>query len=113
MLVGALFRHWSLRLFAPDLILRQTYEAFKTLLSHDIRSHELMAEFAELYHEDRQEDFARIRDRYRLLAEAVAGMINALEQMHPAPEAGAASQSGASCWPERRSGSGSKPLPGP
>lgn len=83
MLVGALFRHWSLRLFAPDLILRQTYEAFKTLLSHDIRSHELMAEFAELYHEDRQEDFARIRDRYRLLAEAVAGMINALEQMHP------------------------------
>jgi len=83
MLVGALFRHWSLRLLAPDRMLRQTYETFKTLLGHDIRSHELMAEFEELYYEGRKEDFARIRDRYRQLAAAVAGMVTALEQMQP------------------------------
>ena len=83
MLVGALFKHWSLRLFAPDRMLRQTYETFKTLLGFDIRSHELMAEFAELYYEGRQEDLARTRARYRQLAEAVAGMVLALEQMHP------------------------------
>ena len=75
--VGALFKHWSLRVFAPDRMLRQTYEAFKTLLGHDISSHELMAEFAELYHEGRQEDFARVRGRYRQLAEAVVGMVTA------------------------------------
>lgn len=81
--VGALFKHWSLRLFAPDQMLRQTYEAFKSLLTHDLRSHELMAEFEELYYEGRQEDFARIRQRYRHLATAVAGMVTALEQMDP------------------------------
>ena len=83
MLVGALFKHWSLRLFAPDRMLRQTYETFKMLLRHDIRSHELMAEFAELYHEGGQEDLARTRARYRQLAEAVVGMVIALEQMLP------------------------------
>ncbi len=81
--VGAVFKHWSLRLFAPDRVLRQTYEAFKTLLSFDVRSHELMAEFEELFHEGRREDFARIRSRYRQLAEAILGMVTALEQMQP------------------------------
>jgi len=83
MLVGAVFKHWSLRLFNPDRILQQTYEAFKMLLSFDSRSHELMAEFEELYHEGRREDIARTRSRYRQMAEAVAGMVAALEQMHP------------------------------
>ncbi len=83
MAVGALFKHWSLRLFAPDRILQQTYEGFKALLGFDGRCHELMAEFEVLYHEGRKEDLARTRGRYRQLAEAVAGMIAALEQMHP------------------------------
>lgn len=83
MQVGAVFRHWSLRLFKPDRILQQTYEAFKMLLSFDSRGHELMAEFEELYHEGKREDIARIRSRYRQMAEAVAGMVAALEQMHP------------------------------
>jgi len=81
--VGALFKHWSLRLLAPDRVLQHTYEAFKTLLSFDGRSHELMAEFEALYHEGRREDLARTRTRYRLFAEAVTGMITALERMHP------------------------------
>ena len=83
MLVRALFKHWSLRLFAPDRMLRRTYETFKTLLRFDIRSHELMAEFEELYHEGRQEDFALTRKRYRQMAEAVAGMVAAFVQMVP------------------------------
>jgi pyruvate,water dikinase len=79
----ALFKHWSRRLFSPERLLRQTYESFKTLLDYDLESHELMAEFEALYYEDRREDFARIRDRYRHLAQSVAGMVAALEQMHP------------------------------
>jgi pyruvate,water dikinase len=81
--VGALFKHWSLRLLAPDRILQQTYEAFKTLLAFDGKCHELMAEFESLYHEGRREDLARTRIRCRQLTEAVAGMVTALERMRP------------------------------
>lgn len=83
MAVGALFKHWSLRLLAPDRVVQRTYEAFKTLLGFDAKSHELMAEFESLYHEGRREDLARTRTRYRHFAEAVAGMVGALEQMLP------------------------------
>jgi len=81
--VGALFRHWSLRLLAPDRVVQDTYEAFRTLLDLDGRSHALMAEFEALYHEGRREDLARTRARYRHFAKAVAGMVAALERMHP------------------------------
>ena len=64
-------------------MLRQTYEAFKDLLAYDIRSHELMAEFMELYHDARLEDFARTRDRYRQLEITVSGMVSAFEKMNP------------------------------
>ena len=37
MLLNALFKHWSYRLFAPGMLLRQTYEAFKELLEQDGR----------------------------------------------------------------------------
>ncbi|WP_310600700.1 PEP/pyruvate-binding domain-containing protein [Desulfobulbus sp.] len=81
--VGALFKHWSLRLWAPDRVVRHTYEAFKILLDLDGRCHELMAEFEAVYHENRYEDLARTRGRYRLFGKAVAGMVSALERMHP------------------------------
>lgn len=81
--VGALFRHWSLRLWAPDRVAQHTYEAFKDLLGFDGRCHELMAEFEAVYHEGRFEDLARTRSRYRRFSEAVAGMVTALERMHP------------------------------
>ena len=42
--INTLFRYWTYRLFAPGVVLRQTYEAFRELLVHDSRSHELMAD---------------------------------------------------------------------
>jgi pyruvate,water dikinase len=75
--VGALFKHWSMRLLAPDRVVQHTYEAFKTLLGFDGKCHELMAEFEVLYHEGKLEDLARTRTRYRLFTEAVGGMITA------------------------------------
>jgi pyruvate, water dikinase len=83
MAVGAAFKHWSMRLLAPDRVVQRTYEAFKELLGFDGKSHELMAELESLYHEDRPEDLARIRRRYRHFSEAVAGMVTALERMQP------------------------------
>lgn len=81
--VGAAFKHWSMRLLAPDRVVQRTYESFKELLGFDGRCHELMADLETMYHENRPEDLARIRNRYRYFAEAVAGMIAALERMQP------------------------------
>ncbi|MDO5673622.1 MAG: PEP/pyruvate-binding domain-containing protein [bacterium] len=83
MVVGALFKHWSLRFLAPDTVLRRTYDAFKDLLKFDIQCHELMAEFEELYYQGRREDFAAIRVRYRKLSAGVQAMLAALERMQP------------------------------
>ncbi len=87
MLLNTLFKHWSYRLFAPGAMLRQTYDAFKTLLEADGRSHDLMAEFELLFHEGRREDFSRIRRRFEEFSAAVRDMIDSLEQMKPADAA--------------------------
>ena len=87
MLLHSLFKHWSYRLFAPGAMLRQTYDAFKTLLEEDARSHDLMAEFELLFHEGRREDFSRISLRFEEFSSAVRAMITALEKMHPADAA--------------------------
>ncbi len=84
MLLNSLFKYWSYRLFAPGVMLRQTYDAFKTLLEQDGRSHDLMAEFEMLYHDGKREDFAAICRRYDEFSHAVAGMVDSLEQMNPA-----------------------------
>ena len=83
MVVGALFKHWSLRVLAPDTVLRRTYDAFKELLRFDIQCHELMAEFEELYYQGKREDFAAIRVRYNKLSAGVQAMLVALERMQP------------------------------
>ena len=80
---SALFKHWSRRLLAPDQVMRRTHEAFKALLAHDLKSHELMAEFEELVQDGGLEDFARTRRRCSRLAEAVGGMVSELARMHP------------------------------
>lgn len=82
-MVNRLFKHWTYRIFSPGVVLRDTYEAFKDLLASDGRSHELMAEFELLYHEDQPEDFARISKRYEEFSSSVEEMIDALARMAP------------------------------
>ena len=87
MLLNSLFKHWSYRLFAPGVMLRRTYDSFKTLLEQDGRSHDLMAEFEMLYHDGRRRDFAAVVKWYDEFSGAVAGMVDSLEQMKPADAA--------------------------
>ena len=87
-MLGALVKHWSERFLLPDRVLQRTYEAFKSLLVHDGASHNLMAEFEELYHDGRREDFSRTRRRYLRMAAAVEGMVSELERMNPGQAAG-------------------------
>jgi pyruvate,water dikinase len=83
MLLNTLFKQWSYRLFAPGVMLHQTYDAFKVLLEQDGHSHDLMAGFEILYHDGKREDFAAILKQYDEFSSAVAGMINSLEQLNP------------------------------
>lgn len=78
-----LFKHWTYRIFAPGAVLRETYEAFKKLLRHDTVCHDLMAEFEEMYHQGRREDFTRITYQYERFSDAVSGMIANLDRMKP------------------------------
>ncbi len=83
MVFNALFKHWSYRIFAPGTIMREKYEAFKLLLRYDARCHEQMAEFQDLLHGDRREDISRIRIRFDLFSDQIAGMVSCLETMAP------------------------------
>jgi len=83
MFVNTLLKYWTYRLFAPGVILRETYDAFRELLVFDSRSHELMAELEGLYYQGKKEDFCRIAERYNALSTSVSGMVESLERMAP------------------------------
>jgi pyruvate,water dikinase len=78
-----LFKYWTYRLFAPGVVLRGTYDAFRELLTLDSRSHELMADLEALYYQGKKEDFCRISARYEAFSASVGGMVESLERMAP------------------------------
>ena len=83
MQINTLFKYWTYRLFAPGVVLRRTYEAFRELLVHDSRCHEFMADLEALYYQGKREDLCRVALRYGQLAASVEGMVSALERMAP------------------------------
>ncbi len=83
MFLNTLFKRWSYQLFSPDTIHRQTYEAFKDLLRHDARAHDLMAELEVLYHEGKRLDMAGVRALFADFSNAVHSMISSLAILQP------------------------------
>jgi len=78
-----LFRYWTRLLLAPDRLLKDKYEAFKSLLEHDKRAHELLAELEEVYYDQVPVDFRWVETTYGDLAERVNGVIEALHGVCP------------------------------
>lgn len=74
---------WAKRLFAPDRLLRDKYEAFKELLRHDRRSLELISELEELGHGGEVADWAAIPRLAAALEWSVDGLIRSLSAMRP------------------------------
>ncbi|WP_419176257.1 PEP/pyruvate-binding domain-containing protein [Desulfosediminicola sp.] len=83
MLITSLLKRWSYQLLAPGTLLREQYEALKKLLQYDVRCHEQMAELQELLYSEQPEDYARVRERFRLFSADVSAMLDALELMEP------------------------------
>ncbi len=84
MLLNTLFKRWSYKLFSPDTIHRQTYDAFKDLLKHDALAHDLMAELEILYHEGKRLDMAGVNALFARFSGAVKAMISSLAVLQPA-----------------------------
>lgn len=70
-------------MFSPGTVLREKYEAFKSLLVHDKCAHEVMAELEEIYYDQIRVDFQVIAKKYDRLAECVSGIIEDLSRMCP------------------------------
>ncbi len=83
MLIKNLFKHWTYQVFSPGAVLREKYEAFKFLLKHDKRAHELMAELEEIYHDQIKVDFAAIEKKYNIFSQSVRQIVENLRRMTP------------------------------
>ncbi len=78
-----LFKHWTYQLFAPGALLREKYEAFKSLLGQDKRAHDLMAELEEVFHEQQKVDLSQIEQIYDDLSRCVLHIVDDLNRMVP------------------------------
>jgi pyruvate,water dikinase len=83
MLIKNLFKYWTYQVFAPGVVLREKYDAFKSLLAHDKRAHELIAELEEIYYHQRRVDFSVIEAICDELSKSVAGIVQDLARVCP------------------------------
>lgn len=79
-----LFRHWTYRLFAPGVLLRERYNAFQSLLKYDDICLSLIADLEEIAFGEERADPARISWLARRLTVAVGHMIEELARLSPA-----------------------------
>ena len=83
MLIQDLFKHWTYQVFLPGEVLREKYEDFKSLLSQDIRAHELMADLEEIYYQKKRVDIQVVEKKYHKLARCVSLMVTKLSKISP------------------------------
>ncbi len=85
MQLGDLFKYFTYQLFAPGVLLRETYEAFKKVLECDKEGLELIAGIEDLYHDRKAVDIALVRERTGKLSVLVKGAVDNLIKMSPLP----------------------------
>lgn len=78
MLTNNLFKRWTYKFFAPYLLQRGTYEAFRRLLEHDRQCHELIADFQDLYFKKDPVEWLQVTFLYDQLSKAVGAMTREL-----------------------------------
>lgn len=79
-----LVSHWARQLFSPGTQLKNQYEAFKMLLSHDKASHDLIARLEDIYYNHRKVDLKALEHCYDRLSGHVATIIGCLNRICPA-----------------------------
>lgn len=79
------FTYWTRQLFQPGTVLREKYDAFKSLLRHDKAAHDRMAELEDIYYRQAAVDFEVVKSKYAALSEAVGKIAADLAAIHPGP----------------------------
>lgn len=83
--LASIFKYFTYQLFAPGVLLRETYEAFKKVLECDKKGLELIAELEDVYHEGKTVDLAWAQQRSRRLSGFVKCAVDNLIRMSPLP----------------------------
>lgn len=83
MSVKELFRRWTYQLFAPGVLLREKYNAFKELLRLDNRCLERVAELEELVDGPPKADFARVAQLCRGMGQDATALVEQLAALCP------------------------------
>ena len=78
MFINNLFKRWSYKHFAPDLLQRESYEAFRRLLEYDRHCHELIADIQDLYFKNEPVEWIQVISLYNKLSMAVANLVQEL-----------------------------------
>lgn len=63
--------------------MREKYEAFKSLLTQDLRAHEIMADLEEIYYGKKRVDIQVVKEKYYKLAICVSLMVTNLSKISP------------------------------
>jgi pyruvate,water dikinase len=78
-----LFRYWTFQVFSPGTVVREKYEAFKRLLSHDRQAHDHLARLEDIYYNRRRVDYEAVVASYAAYARSVGAMVDELLRMCP------------------------------
>ncbi len=78
-----LFKYWTYQFFAPGVLAKRKYEAFKRILVFDRRAHVYMAQLEEIYYQQKEVDCFRIAEIYHQLSTAVNEMVKGLTELAP------------------------------
>lgn len=79
-----LFRHWTYQIFAPGVLLREKYNAFKELLRYDDLCLNIIAEIEDIHYGNEHADWARIVWLCKRLSSAVEHLTAQLSLLSPA-----------------------------
>ncbi len=83
MLIKDLFKHWTYQVFLPGEVLREKYDDFKSLLTQDIRAHEIMADIEEIYYQRKRVDMQVVEKKCLQLSRCVSLMVTKLLKISP------------------------------
>ncbi len=83
MLIKNLFKFWTFQVFSPGTLVKDKYEAFKSLLAQDACAHETMAELEAIFYNRTRVDLPAVTKRYDRLSASVSSMVESLLKMHP------------------------------
>ncbi len=83
MTISRSIKHWLARLLTPDLVVRNTYQAFRDVLHQDGIALELVADLESHIYGHNPADQARIAALSEQLTEAVGAMVGHLRTMNP------------------------------